>query len=78
MGIISGHRKKMVLVEAWGPRQMCSKAEKLVPTLWFSRVTAPIPKARVGSPKKGKSNRAGGSHETLFGNFLSCVSVPAG
>lgn len=36
--------KKMVLMETWGPRYMCAKAEKLVPTLRFSRVAAPIPK----------------------------------
>ena len=44
MGIISGHRKKTVLLETWGSRGTCVKAEKLVPTLWFSRVTAPVPK----------------------------------
>ena len=36
--------KKMVLMETWGPRYMCVKAEKLVPTLQFSRAAAPIPK----------------------------------
>ena len=63
--------KKMVLMETWGPRYMCVKAEKLVPTLQFSRAAAPIPKGWGRFSQKEKSNRASGSHETLLGNFLS-------